>query len=386
VTAPDEPRAPAGDLSLWLKLGVLLVLFGCWVSWWFVPQRLAPKYDRPYQVLRDRSLGQRIGVLFDLLPVRAAKSDLLVVIVGDSTVQVGMLGFFPNAGIPALLQEALARAYPGRSVGVIDMSQNGLYAPDALLFTAKAFGLDPDLVIYALTPRVIPTEPEVRWTTNVGDLALQPDIVSRLGLFQVLDLIGPRAVARTLVHSYYPPLRLRGELADQLWTALVQWSPAIGPAVRRTTGTQVTERTLGRGEVTEELPEGPVPGMPRGTYLWSAARYRLDPPTRSVRALDALVDLCRREGRCLLYHGPVNPETTGGFEPGLVDAFLARVQTRAAAGGVPLLDYRTLAAPAWFGKDLLGRPDAIHLSKFGRRQFTNRLATDAVARLGELGR
>jgi hypothetical protein len=269
------------------------------------------------------------------------------------------------------------------------MSQIGLYAPDALLFAAKAFGLDPDLVVYALTPRVIPTEPEVRWTTNVGDLALQPDIVSRLGLVEVLDLIGPRAVARTLVHSYYPPLRLRGELAEHFWSMLVRQSPAaVAPVVERITGrTRMPARALARGgEEEEEPPEGRAPGTVRGSYLWPADGYRLDPPTRSVRALDALVDLCGREGRCLLYHGPVNPEATGGFEPGLVDAFVAHAQARAGTRGVPLLDYRTAAPPTWFRNDLFGKPDAIHFSKFGRKQFTNRLAADVVARLRELGR
>jgi hypothetical protein len=65
---------------------------------------------------------------------------------------------------------------------------------------------------------------------------------------------------------------------------------------------------------------------------------------------------------------------------------MAHVQGQAAAGGVPLLDYRTLAAPTWFRNDLFGKPDAIHFSKFGRKQFTNRLAADVVARLRELGR
>jgi len=55
--------------------------------------------------------------------------------------------------------------------------------------------------------------------------------------------------------------------------------------------------------------------------MWTRDHYRLDVPTPSTRAIDGIIDVCAHEGRCLLYHIPINPNAVRGFEDGLVDEF-----------------------------------------------------------------
>jgi hypothetical protein len=116
-------------------------------------------------------------------------------------------------------------------------------------------------------------------------------------------------------------------------------------------------------------------------YLWPREHHRLDTPTRTTRALDDLIRLCGREGRCLLYHVPVNPAADHGFEPGLTEEFVAYVRERATGAGVPFEDLRAIGDPAWFRKTLSGRVDAIHMTMDGLGTFAAKLAPIVAAHL-----
>lgn len=353
---------------VWVKLALCLLAFTAWVKWWFVPNRLVPEWERRGDVAPTR---HELIAFLETLPARVAPDDLVVVFVGDSSV-----GGWPDPRkvLPPKLARALAERLPGRRVQLVNLTFIGLLAEDALLLVAKTFELDPDLVIYAMSPRVVPTEPPAEYAMAIRDIALEPGIVARAGLGPVMAAVGFRGLGRTLVYSYWPPARLRTELGRALLTGGDAWLPA------------------GARDLVEALLPGPpapdrafLPG-PAGPYVWLRAQHRIDPPTPSTYALDALIRLCAREGRCLLYHIPVNPAEVGGFEPGLVDEFAAHVAAEAARAGVPFVDFRRFGDPRHFALSRRRVPDAIHRTEEGHAAFAPVLAERVVARLGELGR
>jgi len=133
----------------------------------------------------------------------------------------------------------------------------------------------------------------------------------------------------------------------------------------------------------------PAPGVAANMkgYQYRREDYHVDESNRSVRALDTLVRMCGREGRCLLYYTPLNPASAAtGFEPGLVDDLAARVASETRAAGVAYVDYRALGTPDRFKKNLMGNPDAIHLLPEAKPWFAAILARDVAVRLKELGR
>jgi lysophospholipase L1-like esterase len=354
--------------ALWLKLVACLVLFTAWVSWWFVPRWLAPAEAERLMRVPVRT---DLGVLFDAVGPAVAANDLLVVFIGDSAVG----GWYELEKIlPPKLVPPLVAAFPGRRVHLLNLTFIGLYAEDALLIMAKAFALDADLVVYAMSPRIAPRDPAPQYATPIRDLALEWGIVSRLGLGAVLDIVPAPELARTLVYSAWPPMRLRTELSRQL----------LGPVVSAlaSPGSTFAERLVPKpGGPTRAVP----PDIARG-FVWARDAHRLEPPSRSTRALERLIELCAREGHCLLYHIPVNPAAVGGFESPLLDEFASWVSTRAAAAGVPFEDYRWFGESRHFVTSQRGLPDAIHPTEAGHAAFARLLVPRLVARLRELGR
>jgi hypothetical protein len=353
-------RRVAAQYHVVLKLLACLALFTLWVEWSFVPGWLARTYRDRFPMFRDRTWGSALGVTFDLLPGHRAKDDLLIVLLGDSTV---------GSPFPEQLEQNLRMQVPERHPQLIDLTFHGLYTRDALPIAAKAFALRPDLVVYAMNARIVPTEPVS--ATRVGDLVLQWDIVSRLGIRSTLALIEPHEIGRVLVYSLWSPARLRSALAQ----AAREWGRShLPPEVSR-----VTDRLLTQAPAP---PARPAPGWRREEwYLFPRWRYRVDSPTASTRALDALIDLCARETRCLLYHIPLNASAEGGFEPGMPEDFMRYVARRAERARVPLLDYRSFGTPASFAVNpVLGRPDAIHLTEAGAAAFAPVLAAAIAAR------
>jgi len=358
-------RTVATHYLPWMKLAACLLAFTAWVAWWFVPRWLVPAWEGRPTTRHD------LVAFLEVLPARVDAADVVIVFVGDSAV-----GGWPDPRktLPPKLEVELESRLPGRRVQLVDLTFIGLHVEDALLLIAKAFSLDPDLVIYAMSPRVVPAAPPAQYALAIRDLALQPEIVGRVGLWQALRVVGARGLARTLVYSYWPPARLRTELAR----ALLAGPGADLPATAHDLLAQLLPRP-------QPPPRAFLPGT-EGRYVWSRAQHRLEPPTDSTRALDALLRLCAREGRCLLYHIPINPAEVGGFEPGLVDEFTAHVRARAAGAAVPFVDFRGAGDPRRFAMSRRSVPDAIHPTEEGHAAFAPLLAERVVVRLRELAR
>jgi hypothetical protein len=342
------------------------VAFALWVRYSFVPNQLAAEFDRPFPILRDRTMGREVGVLFALLPLHARRADVVVFIIGDSTVHSGN----PDpAELPFLVRSELERILPERRIELVDLSMLGLYASDGLVFTAEALSVHPDLVVYSMSPRVIPAAPERAWTTNVSELALRWEVASRIGARGLIDLLEPSAIGRTVAHSYYPPLAVRIPIATAFWDWLFARLPArLAP--------------LQAAVAPGPPPSPPLPLQPLAAYQWRRADYPVDSSNRNLRALDRLVALCGRERHCLLYHGPFNPASrTTGFEPPLDDEFVEHLSREADRASVPFVDYRPLGTPERFKTTLVGTPDAIHLNPDGKRWFAPILARDIATHL-----
>lgn len=337
---------------VWLKVLALLVAFTAWVEWSFVPSQLVPRYHRPLPIVAFPS--EDAGVMFELLPARAAADDVLVVTVGDST----MAGLFGVGTLSGPLYMQLARRFPGRHVQIIDLSIRGLYARDAVLLIARALALEPDVLLYAVSPRVLPFATEPGWATTVEDVALDPHIVARLGLMTSASFVEPSHLARTVVYSYWPVARLRGALAQ----ALLEQLPAGVAAALRPFVAHPTAPAF-----AEEARDGD------GGARWTRARFGFDRTTLNTRAFDEILQLCRRDGRCLLYHPPVNPASTHGFEAGFDEAFLSEVAGRTTAAGVRFLDLHARIPSEHFILQPNG-PDALHLKNEGARVLAETLA------------
>ena len=99
-------RGRATAYHVWVKLLVLLALFTLWVDREFVP-RLVEKYRGADIAFWEQT--RNVAVRFAVLPHRARSDDVLVALVGDSTVG-GIRHLAP------FLETELARRLPGRTV------------------------------------------------------------------------------------------------------------------------------------------------------------------------------------------------------------------------------------------------------------------------------
>jgi lysophospholipase L1-like esterase len=362
------PGSLLARYHVWVKLAACLILFTTWVQWWFVPRWLVPHYRGLLADLNDLTGGTRLPILFELLPRRTSPRDLVIYFVGDSSVG----GAYPPQDFPPwMLREQLQQQFPDRRVVMVNCTTAGLYAQDALVVIAKALATGPDLVIYAMSPRIVPMAPELRWATSAGDLEFDWDVVSTIGVATAIEQVGLIDLPRTMIHSWWKPVRLRAEL---LHAALEAGRAALPPRF---------------GSVASTLEAPPPPHAGRwmqSPYFWPRADYRIEAPSQSMAALAALIDVCARERRCLLYHVPTNPAADRGFEPGLLDEFAAWVSTHAAAAGVPFADYRGVGLPAHFKTNLAGLPDGLHPNKQGYEAFVPLLTARVTAELRARGR
>jgi hypothetical protein len=255
-------------------------------------------------------------------------------------------------------------------VTVLDLSRAGLYAQDALLLVAKALAVDVDVVVLATSARQVPRGPLV-WASQATDIALQWGVVRRVGLGRLVRWMEPEDLARALVHSYWPPARVRPELylvaLDVLGAR--RPGPLVGTAALLFPG-------AARGQPAE-------PWHPGREFRWPRAAYGIDAEAPSTEALWALLALCGHEPRCLVTHVPVNPAAPHGFEPGLADDFVARVAARARTAGVPFDDDRhALAADGFVTARAGSSPDAIHPTPRGSAAFAAILAPRLARLLG----
>ena len=279
---------------------VALVALAVWVDRVFVPGWLVRRYRDPPPVLSDRTQGRSLALVVAAVPPRTP-DELRIVVVRD--------GAGPAARQESIaLAAALGPASTGRRPVVVDLTVPELLATDALLLGARALALDPDLVVVGVVPRLVPVAPARRFATSAPEMAFERAVVARLGLGTLVRLVGPLRLVPSVVTSLWAPARLRVALAEAA-------SEAVG---LRWPATHLTE------------PEEPsAAGSPPD------ALPGLDPPSLATEALEHLIALCGRSGRCFLYAPPA--------DAGSGDDLVAWTRRRTVRAHVPFLDLR--AAP-----------------------------------------
>lgn len=316
----------------------------------------------------DWTGGRNFAPMFDGLAEATRDSDLLIGFLGDST--VGGVG--RDRDIPRWTQLALGPRVRGRRVHMMDFSAIGQFAPDALVLAAKALSVEPDLLVYSVTPRVIPVEPDLPWATGAGDLALQADVVRQMGLGHALWLLGFARAPRSAVYSWWAPARFRTIAAGLIEAEL---PGRVSPLAAMLLGLVLTKAPA------------PVAGtnVAPGMHQWAPSAYAPEPLTRTSQALVWLFEMCGRHGRCLIYHGPINPAARERFTPALVEPFWTWLSAEAARTGVPLIDHRD-ALPAARFRAIGALLDPIHPDDDGWREMGTIVADDVARRLAELDR
>lgn len=352
------PDAITKSLAGWLAVLAILVVVDVLVRSVFAPIWL-PRIASPGgSAPHDVTFGRDLSIVFALAEWRIRASPHTVALVGDSTV-LGDLETEHQRLAPDL-EHALAGT-PGQAdpITMIDLGFLGLTAPDAAIVVAKALALGSGLVVYAVTPRVACALPfEV---TDAVRYALDPGVPARLGLAFLLDEYPVASLAASAVSARWALYRHRGAIRNEIQGAVARRAPAAWRAAIAPAPYQID---LG----PDRLPmDGPI---------WTHARCPLDDDSREMIALRRIFAMCGAEDRCVVYHGPINADALGSFEPGLLPGFRKLVARLASEHRVPLFDYTEALSPESFRRSALGRPDAIHLASEGRTQLAQRLAAD----------
>lgn len=367
-----------GIVVRWLAVLVALALVDVAVRGRFFNNYVMPRYVNIGLLPRERTNGHNWRTIFDAAR-RLPRPVLRVGIVGDSTVY-GTDSLADNAAPAWFLREALRRRWPGVTVGVIDVSEIGLYANDAALLMNKLLTPDFDILVYGLTLRALPASPNARWALHLN------------------SELSPAELARIIAIGGGPWLweRLSG---SEVLASLVQstWATyAYGPFLKRYAWEHVTTPLLQPWPTWLEATRPakfapPTLSVPRnilpGEFEWSREGYGI--PNSNWAALDVMSGLCERyaPGRCLIYSGPINPLGRDRLtEPGHFDEYLARLRVLAGRHGVRFRDFTDTLEADDFRRPLYPRPgsgpprDPIHMNAKGGAKFGEYLA-DAVADL-----
>lgn len=347
----------------WLGVIVLLVLVDVVIHLVYLPRWLAGATRVSMDGLRDTTFGRNLAIVFTLTERTAAATSPSMVVVGDSTV-MGKLGA-PQGRLSPLIQRSFnARTGTAKPITVIELGFLGLTTPDAAVIVAQALATQVDLVVVALTPRVL-----CRMTTDVTDArrhAMSWDVASRLGIGFLVDQFSLATMAESAARSHWALLRFQWEMRAELATSVAPWLP-------RAWRKQILPVGYSANLGSEPAPlAGP---------LWTSERCPLDEHSLEMIALRRLLDACQAERRCFVYGGPINPEGMGSFEPELLPRFRALIARLTAERGIPFHDYADAVPASGFQKPLVGRPDAIHVGDTGRLILANELASEAHALL-----
>ncbi len=356
---PTTSREGPLGLAGWLGVLAILVLVDVVVRQVYAPTWLFRIGATDTGALHDVTFGQDLSIVFDLAERRIRAAPHTLALVGDSTI-MGDLVAVRERFAPELEREIAATRDRANPVMVIELGFLGLTTPDASLVIAKALALGSDLVVYAVTPRVICTLPFS--ATDAVRYALDPGVPSRLGPTFLLREFSVASLAESAVNAHWTLFRYRREIRDGILRTVARqvpdaWQSSIAPEPHR-----ADLRADGPPSLT-----GP---------MWTHASCELSDDSREMVALRRILEMCAAERRCALYHGPINPEGLGNFEPGLLSTFRDRVARLAAEHGVPFHDYAEALPAARFRPRYLGRADAIHLEASGRTWLAKRLAAD----------
>lgn len=339
----------------WLLAGLLLAGLDWFVGHVFVPTHVTPVVAPARRVIRDRTAGQNLGIVFRMSEEPLSGAGPNVVMVGDSTVMTSFRA--ESTSLTPNVQRRMSE------VRVVEFAAAGLPASHASVMIAKALGLGADLVTYAMTPRIV-CEPPL-WATDAHDWIADPDVIRELGLEYVAENFGITDVARSFVTARSNLLRFRRELrtwVDRLRHRLPQaFHPRTQPSAYA------------------PLQFGPPRKLSRP--YWTRKRCVFDDSNAEVRALRRIFEMCGASGRCLLYHGPINPVGSRMFEAGVMAEFAMLTRGLATEHGVPFRSYANAIGPREFivPKTPRGEPiiDAVHLNARGRLRLAALIANDA---------
>ncbi len=361
-------------LFLVVKVVAILLVLDWYVAGPFFRSYVMPRYVTRFVLLRDRTGGNNLGILFDALKTLEPRG-VRVAMVGDSTMNPG--DGLDATLIPYRLGEDLRQHLHRSDVETIDCSEIGLYAGDAALFIAKLVGGAADVVVYGVALRAFPSKPVARWVSRIGEDMDLGDLFRTVrsgGGAWLSRALSAEQILTGLVQTHWAAYEFRTNLRDEFWNKGLQ------PAV---------QSWLGLGEFREPEPvqQSPVlaPRAARGSvYEWTRAEY--GPPSTNWDALELIGQLCQRyaPGRCVLYAGPVNPVGRAQVaEPGLYDQYLARLRIVAGRYGLIWRDYTDTMTGADFRKPMFGGGrDPIHLNEQGRAKLSKLLVeplAEAVA-------
>jgi hypothetical protein len=327
----------------------------------FVPNVIMPRYAPEGLRLADRTANKNLSVLFEATAERLAEHERIVTVVGDSTVMAFREP--EDRSLTAELARIVAKQ-PGaqRKVAVAEYSALGLPTEEALVLISKALALGVDLVVYAVTPRVICHMNER--VSDVTNYVMEFGVARQIGAKSLVELYPPGQLASSLVYSHWGLLRYRREINARL----VPW----------------VAETFG---VTMPLPTplaytvGKPPHITNAGPLWTRADCGLDESNSRVRALVRIADVCRASGRCLIYSGPINQQSAERFEGGLIRDFSVFARELFQGRNVPFRNYTNAIMSSGFLPSPQGGPDAIHLNVNGRARLNSFLAPEVLRAL-----
>jgi lysophospholipase L1-like esterase len=342
---------------------VVLVLVDVAVRLVYVPRRLDGVSKIAADGVRDTTYGRNLAVVFALTERAVAAASASMVVVGDSTV-MGKIGSPEGRLAPLIQRDFNARPGTSKPITVMELGFLGLTAPDAAVVVARALATRTDLVVLAVTPRVL-----CRMTAEATDArrhAMSWSIASRLGVGFLVEQFSLATMAESAIRSHWALLCYQKEIRTELVTAVAPWLP------------RPWRKHIVPAEDRANLGSEPAP---LGEPLWTSARCPLDDDSPEVIALRRLLDACQAERRCFVYAGPINPEGMDSFEPELLPRFRALIARLTAERGIPFRDYGDALPASAFRKPFMSRPDAIHVGESGRQWLAAELATQAHALL-----
>ncbi|MCC6763039.1 MAG: hypothetical protein IT293_00105 [Deltaproteobacteria bacterium] len=345
-----------------MLVAIILVASNGIVAPRLTTELLRPTYEHPSDPLRDRTGGQHMHYVFDILDVAHRSDAPYFFIVGDSTVAHAMPK--PGANLPFQLQRALRRAgLP--SAEVVDLSHIGLHAEDALVLVAAAMTYSPALVIYAVNPRIFGRmDGGALLTANrAAPLVGSEGSLRYLPLAYLVRRYGLEEIAASFSTSHLSISRFAPRIRELLWESC-QEHPWMSLAY-------LCDKLVRPPVIQPPIQPPPVVRE----YVFD--RTQLDLANANTRAFEMLVGLCRETGRCLFYETPLNPECPVQFEPGIVDdtkAYLARV----VGERVPLVDLTNELGPESFLPGVYRACDGLHLNDHGSDLLAARLAEEAI--------
>lgn len=331
-----------------------------------------PMLELPNAPLQERTVGTNPRLVFDIYDAVHRSDNRSFFIIGDSSVGTGMMQ--PATMLPTFLEQELRKTY-GAETRVVYLGYPGLLVEDALVFLAEALARKPDMVLYAVNPRIFAdTSDERQKALGLGGRAARLTLAGA-GFHRVpwsfflrrfpaeklaeswvsgrFHAVSDASVIRMAIHRRCEAER--GSLARWLSYACSRLFPAL-----------------------DSLPETP-PRKARLGYVYAVQNYEFE--AGPTEAFSLVQNLCRSSGRCLLYRAPLNSKGRGCqlyFEPGLLERYEGFLSGSGfeAEGGT---NHEEALDPEQFMNERAGGCDVLHPSEEGRRKLARLLAADVRA-------